>query len=64
MPGQNTLDPNRFVKLLAGSVYILIGLAVITTCFDLVQEELISKFILLGKKLRLIPSDEQKKIRN
>ncbi len=59
MPGQNFSDPNGPIKLAAGCVYILIGLAVLGMAFDLMQEELIAKFTWFGKKIGLLETEEE-----
>ena len=59
VPGQNFSDPNGPIKLAAGCVYILIGLAVLGMAFDLMQEELIAKFTWFGKKIGLLETEEE-----
>ena len=59
MPGQNFDDPFNLLKLGAGCLYILVGLAVLAMAFDLMQEELISKFCWFGKKIGLLEPDEE-----
>lgn len=54
VPGQKINDPNRSLNLILGSIYILLGLAVIAMCFNLVQEQLTASFLWLGKKIGLI----------
>lgn len=39
-------------------MYILLGLAILAMSFDLMQEEIISKFCWFGKKVGLIDPDE------
>ena len=59
MPGQDFTDPLGPYKLTAGCAYIFIGLSVLGMAFDLMQEELISKFSWFGKKIGLIDPDEE-----
>jgi hypothetical protein len=59
VPGQNFDDPFNLLKLGAGCLYILVGLAVLAMAFDLMQEELISKFCWFGKKIGLLEPDEE-----
>jgi len=59
VPGQDFTDPLGPYKLAAGCAYILIGLSVLGMAFDLMQEELISKFSWFGKKIGLIDPDEE-----
>ena len=40
VPGQNFSDPNLTFKLTISSIYVVIGLAVLAMCLDLVQEVL------------------------
>lgn len=58
VPGQDFTDPLGPYKLAVGCAYILIGLSVLGMAFDLMQEELISKFSWFGKKIGLIDPDE------
>lgn len=57
-PGQNFDDPLLTLKLGVGCLYILLGLAILAMSFDLMQEEIISKFSWFGKKVGLIDPDE------
>jgi len=59
VPGQDFSDPLGPYKLTAGCAYIFIGLSVLGMAFDLMQEELISKFSWFGKKIGLIDPDEE-----
>lgn len=58
-PGQNFDDPLLTVKLGAGCLYILLGLAILGMGFDLMQEEIIAKFTWFGKKVGLLDKDEE-----
>lgn len=58
MPGQNLTDPDRNIKLVFGITYILFGLGVLAMSFDLVERELIEKFIWLGKMIGLIKHED------
>lgn len=59
VPGQNFSDPLVAYKLAAGCVYILLGLAILGMAFDLMQEELISKFTWFGKKIGLLDEEDE-----
>ncbi|GAA52537.1 TWiK family of potassium channels protein 7 [Clonorchis sinensis] len=44
VPGNGRLgDPNTIVQLIIGAVYILFGLALLSMCFNLLQDELVAK---------------------
>jgi len=43
-------------KLVLCALYLLVGLALIAMCFDLMQEQARSQFRELGRRLRLIDS--------
>ncbi|CAF0987247.1 unnamed protein product [Brachionus calyciflorus] len=58
VPGQTENDPDATVKLIAGCFYLLIGMAILAMCFDLMQEEIIAKFTWLGRKLGIVDKDE------
>jgi hypothetical protein len=58
VPGQNLTDPDRNIKLVFGIAYILFGLGVLAMSFDLVERELIEKFIWLGKMIGLIKHED------
>lgn len=49
------------IHLFIGSVYALFGIAILAMCFDLMQEEIIAKFVWLGKKVGIIEKDDEEK---
>ena len=57
-PGRDFKDPTHNARLIIGSVYSIFGMAIITMCFSLMQEEIISKVKWLGKKMGIVESDE------
>ena len=57
-PGRDFKDPTHNVRLIIGSVYSIFGMAIITMCFSLMQEEIISKVKWVGKKLGIIEVEE------
>ena len=46
-------------KLLVAAAYLLIGIATLAMCFDLMQEEIIAKFTWLGKRLGIMDKEEE-----
>ncbi|RNA30940.1 T family of potassium channels 7-like [Brachionus plicatilis] len=58
VPGQKEDDQNATFKLITGCIYLLIGMAILAMCFDLMQEEIIAKFTWLGKKLGIVDKEE------
>jgi hypothetical protein len=59
VPGQKEGDPYAGPKLILGAIYVLIGMAILAMCFDLMQEEIIAKFTWLGKKLGIVDKEEE-----
>jgi potassium channel subfamily K protein len=58
VPGQNQADSYRAPKLILGAIYVLIGMSILAMCFDLMQEEIITKFTWLGKKMGIIDQED------
>ena len=50
-------------NLIVAAIYVFFGMAILAMCFDLIQESLIGKFSLIGKKLGIgkADDDEEKK---
>lgn len=62
IPGATTLQAgaNAQIKLSVCGLYVLFGLALISMCFNLVQEEVAAKAKWAGKKLGIVKPDEKK----
>ena len=56
-PGRDFKDPTQNAILIIGSIYSLFGMAIITMCFSLMQEEIISKVKWFGKKMGIVDDD-------
>ena len=46
------------MKLILGSIYVLLGMAILAMCFDLMQEEIVAKFRWIGRKIGIIEKEE------
>ena len=59
VPGtDNMTDSASQWKMIGAAVYIVFGMAIMSMAFNLIQEEIVSKFVWLGEKLGII--DKQK----
>ena len=45
-------------KMILSSVYMLFGMAILSMCFSLIQEEIIAKFKWVGEKIGIIEKDD------
>lgn len=50
-------DTKDQVKMILSAIYMLLGLALLSMCFSLIQEEIATKFKWIGEKLGLINKD-------
>lgn len=57
-PGRDYSDPMANAKLIMGSLYSIFGMAILSMCFTLMQEEMLAKFTWLGRKLGVVDKDE------
>ncbi|KAI3381014.1 hypothetical protein SNEBB_005006 [Seison nebaliae] len=58
VPGANTIDgKNVVLKLIVSVIYILVGMAILAMSFNLMQEEIVSKFQWIGQKCGLVKKD-------
>uniref|UniRef100_A0A915KFW2 Potassium channel domain-containing protein n=1 Tax=Romanomermis culicivorax TaxID=13658 RepID=A0A915KFW2_ROMCU len=59
VPGWDDIRQTRGqIKVACSILYIVIGLAVLSMCFNLMMEEMISKFTWLGRRLGIIEDQE------
>lgn len=58
-PGQNLSDPDRGLHLAIGLIYIGFGLSLLSMSFDLMQSEIIEKFVWIGSKLGFKSDDDE-----
>ena len=59
-PGKGLNTDNQSIVLILGCIYIFIGMALLTMCFDLMGQELIDKCQWIGYKLGIIESENYK----
>ena len=57
VPGTDFENPQTNVQLIVGGFYILFGMAIVSMCFSLMQEEMVSKFKMLMNKLGFMQND-------
>lgn len=57
-PGRDFSDPTANAKLIMGTLYSLFGMAILSMCFTLMQEEMLAKFTWIGRKLGVVEKDE------
>lgn len=60
VPGTSVDPSSSQEKLVLCSLYLIVGLALLAMCFDLMQEEARYVFRSFGKKLGLLPKEEMK----
>ena len=59
VPGSSNFDTAvGQLKMLVAAVYMIFGMALLSTAFNLIQEEMVGKFTWLGTKLGIIKKDE------
>ncbi|CAL1526594.1 unnamed protein product [Lymnaea stagnalis] len=57
VPGTDFENPQAQAQLLLGSVYVLFGMAILSMCFSLMQEEILAKARWIGQKLGILEKD-------
>ncbi|XP_059157835.1 TWiK family of potassium channels protein 18-like [Physella acuta] len=57
VPGTDFENPQAQAQLLLGSVYVLFGMAILSMCFSLMQEEILAKARWIGQKLGLVEKE-------
>ncbi|KAK3605638.1 hypothetical protein CHS0354_032588 [Potamilus streckersoni] len=58
VPGRDFEDPQAAAQLILGAVYVLFGMAIMSMCFALMQDEMVTKCKWLGQKLGIIDKEE------
>ncbi|OWF47521.1 TWiK family of potassium channels protein 7-like [Mizuhopecten yessoensis] len=58
VPGTDFDNPRAHAQLVLGAIYVMFGMAILSMCFTLMQDEIISKCKWIGQKLGLIDKDE------
>ena len=49
--------PETIIELVVGALYCLVGLALLSMCFELMKEEFVSKVRWIGRSLRIVRSN-------
>ncbi|XP_005094519.1 potassium channel subfamily K member 2 [Aplysia californica] len=57
VPGTDFENPQAQAQLLLGSVYVLFGMAILSMCFSLMQDEILAKARWIGQKLGILDKD-------
>lgn len=57
VPGTDFENPQAQAQLLLGSVYVLFGMAILSMCFSLMQDEILAKARWIGQKLGIVEKD-------
>ncbi|KAL3865544.1 hypothetical protein ACJMK2_042920 [Sinanodonta woodiana] len=58
VPGRDFEDPQAAAQLILGAVYVLFGMAIMSMCFALMQDEMVTKCKWLGQKLGILDKEE------
>ena len=53
-PGRDFSDPTANARLVIGTIYSIFGMAILSMCFTLMQEEMVAKFMWLGRKMGVV----------
>ncbi|KAK3098061.1 hypothetical protein FSP39_015741 [Pinctada imbricata] len=56
-PGTDFENPMQNVQMILGSIYVLFGMAILSMCFTLMQDEIIAKCKWVGTKLGIIDEE-------
>ncbi|KAK0060203.1 TWiK family of potassium channels protein 18 [Biomphalaria pfeifferi] len=59
VPGRDFDNPQVQAQLMLGSIYILFGMAILSMCFALMQEEILAKARWIGQKLGIIEKEAE-----
>jgi hypothetical protein len=55
VPGSDNFeDPQTQINMILGAIYMLFGMAILSMCFSLIQDEIAAKFKWLGQKLGIV----------
>ncbi|KAK7116496.1 potassium channel subfamily K member 18-like isoform X2 [Littorina saxatilis] len=57
VPGTDFENSQAQAQLMLGSIYVLFGMAILSMCFSLMQDEIIAKFRWIGQKLGIVEKD-------
>ena len=59
VPGTDFDNPQASAQLILGAIYVLFGMAILSMCFALMQDEIIAKCRWVGQKLGIIEKEEE-----
>lgn len=59
VPGTDFENPQAQAQLLLGAVYVLFGMAILSMCFSLMQQEILAKARWVGQKLGIIEKESE-----
>ncbi|KAL5112314.1 Potassium channel subfamily K member 18 [Taenia crassiceps] len=63
VPGTGRFDkPETITELLVGGLYCIVGLALLSMCFELMKEEFVDKVQWLGRSLRIVNQENNDKM--
>lgn len=58
----NLIKPETITELLVGALYCIVGLALLSMCFELMKEEFVDKVQWLGRSLRIVSQEDDDKM--
>ena len=61
-PGRDFSDPTANARLIIGTIYSIFGMAILSMCFTLMQEEMTAKFMWIGKKMGVVEDEEDDEV--
>ncbi|BFY98460.1 hypothetical protein BsWGS_01500 [Bradybaena similaris] len=59
VPGTDFDNPQAQVQLMIGSIYVLFGMAILSMCFSLMQDEILAKARWVGQKLGILDKESE-----
>lgn len=59
VPGTDFDNPQATAQLILGAIYVLFGMAILSMCFALMQDEIIAKCTWVGQKLGILDKSEE-----
>lgn len=58
VPGTDFDNPTATAQMILGAIYVLFGMAILSMCFSLMQDEIIAKCKWVGQKLGILDKDD------
>ena len=58
VPGTDFDNPQAHAQLVLGSIYVLFGMAILSMCFSLMQDEIVAKCTWVGQKLGILDKSD------